>query len=125
MLNDDFNWAIYIIMKVLGLEKIEINPEDFDISKEDLPMYITYNSKTKKYVYTCGNVDSNSENISKEVPAYLFTFTVLVNYYGKEVEKELKIYGNDYQEAKNKISKILIGASSISITKWNVEEVLQ
>ena len=31
MLNDDINWAIYIIMKVLGLEKIEINPEDFDI----------------------------------------------------------------------------------------------
>ncbi len=53
MLNDDFNWAIYIIMKVLGLEKIEINLEDFNISKEDLPMCITYNSKTKKYVYTC------------------------------------------------------------------------
>ena len=57
MLNDDFNWAIYIIMKVLGLEKIEINSEDFNISKEDLPMYITYNSKTKKYVYTCWNVE--------------------------------------------------------------------
>ena len=80
-------------------------------------MYITYNSKTKKYVYTCGNVDSNFKEEEKKLPTYLFTFTVLVNYYGKEVEKELKIYGNDYLEAKNKISKILIGASSISITK--------
>lgn len=124
MLNDDFNWAIYIIMKVLGLKKIEINPEDFDISKEDLPMYITYNSKTKKYVYTCGNVDSNFKEEKKKLPTYLFIFTVMVDYYGKKVEKELKIYGDSYQEAKEKIPNI-IETGCISIIKWNVEEVLR
>ena len=124
MLNDDFNWAIYIIMKVLGLEKIEINKEDFNVSKEDLPMYITYNSKTKKYVYTCGNVDSNFKEEKKKSPTYLFTFTVMVDYYGKEEEKELKFYGDNYQEAKEKIRNVL-ETGYISIIKWDVEEVLK
>jgi len=62
MINDDFDKAIYAIMISLGLSRVEI-AKDLCLRKDDPPLYVTYDSKSKKYTFECGDAAKESDEV--------------------------------------------------------------
>lgn len=74
MIDENFLKSIYALMISLGITKVEIDKE-LAVKSDDPPLYMTYDNKSKKYVFECCGVDKESDKAHtsghSDVSAYL------------------------------------------------------
>ena len=59
---DEFLKSVYALMISLGITKVEIDKE-LILQSEDPPLYMTYDNKSKKYVFECGDAAKESDEV--------------------------------------------------------------
>lgn len=119
MIDENFLKSIYVLMVSLGLTKVEIDKE-LVIKSDDPPLYMTYDNKSKKYVFTCvvaGNEDEprsswdaakqTIDNLLFKDPTNLYLDRRFYKKYENEINSYLSVrgyqivmedYGNIYFE---------------------------
>lgn len=101
--NDDFLKSVYALMISLGMTKVEIDKE-LVVQNDDPPLYVTYNNKSKKYVFECGDAakESNEVDTSGHSDASAWKYEIDRLLIGKPTNLYLnKSFYNEYEDEIN------------------------